>query len=73
MDINPGGIAGGSGGQYFVGTFDGTRFMNDNPAATTLWADYGKDFYASLSFSDLPARGRPPHLDGLDGQLALRQ
>jgi sucrose-6-phosphate hydrolase SacC (GH32 family) len=54
VDLNPGGVAGGSGGQYFVGTFDGVRFTNDNPAATTLWADYGKDFYASLSFSDLP-------------------
>ena len=54
VDLNPGGVAGGSGGQYFVGTFDGARFTNDNPATTTLWADYGKDFYASLSFSDLP-------------------
>jgi sucrose-6-phosphate hydrolase SacC (GH32 family) len=55
VDINPGGIAGGSAGQYFVGRFDGTRFMSDAPPATTLWADYGKDFYASLSFSELPA------------------
>ena len=55
VDINPGGIAGGSGGQYFVGTFDGTRFVADNPADRTRWVDYGKDFYASLSFSDMPA------------------
>jgi fructan beta-fructosidase len=55
VDINPGGVAGGSGGQYFVGTFDGVRFTNDNPPDRTLWADYGKDFYASLSFSDLPS------------------
>jgi sucrose-6-phosphate hydrolase SacC (GH32 family) len=54
VDLNPGGVAGGSGGQYFVGAFDGERFTNDNPPTTTLWADYGKDFYASLSFSDLP-------------------
>ena len=54
VDINPGAVAGGSGGQYFVGTFDGTTFVNDNPPATTLWADYGKDFYATLSFSDIP-------------------
>ena len=54
VDLNPGGIAGGSGGQYFVGTFDGTRFTSDNPPTQTLWADYGKDFYASLSFADLP-------------------
>jgi sucrose-6-phosphate hydrolase SacC (GH32 family) len=55
IDINPGGQAGGSGGQYFVGTFDGRAFVNGNPPATTLWVDYGKDFYATLSFSGLPA------------------
>ena len=54
ININPGGLAGGSGTQYFVGTFDGTRFSNENPADLTLWADYGKDFYASQSFSDIP-------------------
>jgi fructan beta-fructosidase len=54
VDLNPGGVAGGSGGQYFVGTFDGVRFTNDNPADRTLWVDYGKDFYATLSFSDVP-------------------
>ena len=54
VDINPGGVAGGSGGQYFVGSFDGTRFVNENPPSTTLWADYGKDFYATISFSDIP-------------------
>ncbi len=55
VDINPGGRAGGSGGQYFVGTFDGTRFVNDNPAEQTLWVDYGKDFYATTSFDSIPA------------------
>ena len=60
VDINPGGPAGGSGGQYFVGTFDGTRFVSDGPADRVRWVDYGKDFYASLSFSDLPARDRGP-------------
>jgi fructan beta-fructosidase len=55
VNINPGGIAGGSGNQYFVGRFDGKRFTNDNPAPQTLWADYGKDFYASQSYSDIPA------------------
>jgi fructan beta-fructosidase len=54
VDINPGSVAGGSGGQYFVGTFDGARFVSDHPPERTLWVDYGKDFYASLSFSDLP-------------------
>ena len=55
VNINPGGIAGGSGNQYFVGRFDGTRFTNDNAASQTLWTDYGKDFYASQSYSDIPA------------------
>jgi len=54
VDINPGALAGGSGGQYFIGRFDGTRFVNDNAPGVTLWADYGKDFYATLSFSDVP-------------------
>ena len=60
VDINPGAPAGGSGGQYFVGDFDGKRFVADTPAVTPLWVDYGKDFYASLSFSDLPERDRGP-------------
>ena len=59
VNINPGGVAGGSGTQYFVGAFDGVAFTNENASAQTLWADYGKDFYASQSFSDVPpADGR---------------
>ena len=37
-----------------MGKFDGKTFVNDNPADTTLWVDYGKDFYATLSFSGIP-------------------
>lgn len=55
ININPGALLGGSGNQYFVGQFDGTKFTNDNPASTTLWADHGKDFYASTSFNDIPS------------------
>jgi fructan beta-fructosidase len=54
VNVNPGGEAGGSADQYFVGQFDGTTFVNENPRDQVLWADYGKDFYASTSFSDLP-------------------
>ena len=54
VDLNPGGVAGGSGGQYFIGRFDGRTFVNDAPASETLWSDYGKDFYATISFSDIP-------------------
>ena len=60
VNLNPGGIAGGSGAQYFLGNFDGTRFTADaRSGSTTLWADYGTDFYAAVSWSDVPrADGR---------------
>ena len=55
VDVNPGSVAGGSGGQYFIGDFDGRQFEQD-PAtkAETLWVDYGRDFYAAQSYSDIP-------------------
>lgn len=57
VNIGSGAPAGGSGCQYFIGDFDGTRFTPD-PAAgdTPLWADYGRDFYAAVSWADVPAR-----------------
>jgi len=54
VDINPGAPLGGSADQYFVGSFDGTTFRNDNAKDLVLWADHGKDFYASLSWSGMP-------------------
>ncbi|WP_372630197.1 GH32 C-terminal domain-containing protein [Cohnella sp.] len=45
----------GSRAQYFIGTFDGKTFKNDNKPAVTLWSDFGKDFYAAVSYSDIPA------------------
>jgi fructan beta-fructosidase len=50
LNMNPGGIAGGSGTQYFVGQFDGSKFTNENPTSKQLWMDYGKDYYAAVSF-----------------------
>lgn len=52
VNINPGGPAGGSADQYFVGSFDGFRFTEDHPDSGPHWADHGKDFYASTSFSN---------------------
>ncbi len=63
VGVNPGALQGGSGEQYFVGRFDGTRFVNDNPSSLTLWTDYGKDCYCALTFNHLPA-GRPPVMIG---------
>ena len=54
INLNPGGVAGGSGNQYFVGEFDGRRFIEDHPGSGPHWADWGKDFYASTSFSNTP-------------------
>ena len=54
VGLNPGALQGGSGEQYFVGRFDGTRFINDNPLSETMWTDYGKDCYCSLTFNNLP-------------------
>jgi fructan beta-fructosidase len=44
----------GSKAQYFVGSFDGKKFKNDNLPAVKLWTDHGKDFYAAISYSDIP-------------------
>jgi sucrose-6-phosphate hydrolase SacC (GH32 family) len=54
VNLNPGGPAGGSADQYFVGQFDGFRFVEDHPGSGPHWADWGKDFYASTSFSNIP-------------------
>ncbi len=74
VNINPGAVAGGSGGQYFIGHFDGARFLPEagslaapaglaslpDPEARAaalqqcLWLDWGRDCYASVSFSDAP-------------------
>jgi sucrose-6-phosphate hydrolase SacC (GH32 family) len=54
MSVSSGGPGGGSGVQYFVGQFDGTRFTEDHPGSGPHWADQGKDFYASTSFTNTP-------------------
>ncbi|WP_413789694.1 GH32 C-terminal domain-containing protein [Metabacillus rhizosphaerae] len=53
VSINDGAPAGGSGMQYFVGSFDGKTFKNDNPADKVLWADYGADYYAAVDWSGI--------------------
>ncbi len=56
VNINPGGPVGGSGTQYFTGDFDGARFSADAAPGGPLWADHGADFYAGVSWGDVPAR-----------------
>ncbi|MED3515552.1 levanase [Bacillus subtilis] len=55
VSVGNGAVSGGSGMQYFVGDFDGTHFKNENPSNKVLWTDYGRDFYAAVSWSDIPA------------------
>ena len=48
----------GTGAQYFIGDFDGTRFTNDADDHQVLRVDYGHDFYAAQSWSDEPGARR---------------
>lgn len=52
-NLNPGGPFGGSATQYFVGDFDGKTFVNDSPKKTK-WMDWGKDHYATVTWSNAP-------------------
>lgn len=65
VNLSPGGIAGGSAGQYFIGTFDGVAFRSDTTVTEGLqsddsrmaeygWLDWGRDYYAAVSFSNAP-------------------
>lgn len=74
ISLNPGGIAGGSGTQYVIGSFDGVRFVADEPGPPAAsgegwensrdqleacdWLDYGRDCYAGVTFSGLPDEDR---------------
>lgn len=53
LSINPGAPNGGSGTQYFIGTFDGKQFVNENASDTALWVDYGRDNYAGVTFANI--------------------
>ncbi|MFD3002432.1 glycoside hydrolase family 32 protein [Pontibacter toksunensis] len=70
VNINPGAPNGGSGTQYFLGSFDGNNFvidpqfeasLNAKPVIATtvngqegIWLDYGRDEYAGVSWSGVP-------------------
>lgn len=56
VNVNPGGVFGGSATEYFIGEFDGKTFICDTPAQQTKWLDYGKDHYAAVTFSGTPDR-----------------
>jgi fructan beta-fructosidase len=72
VNINPGGPVGGSGCQYFVGSFDGKRFVADPPVASSadfvpngkILADfengYGDWATTGNAFGKEPAAGTMP-------------
>ncbi len=60
-NLNPGGPFGGSATQYFIGDFDGKTFTPDKDQegnVPTKWLDYGKDHYATVSWSNTPDNRR---------------
>ncbi len=75
INLNPGSIAGGSGGQYFVGDFDGTTFTSDEPAtytppAGTVLQDFEAATFGSWTTTGT-AFGPGPAAGGIDGQQAV--
>lgn len=56
VSLNPGGFAGGSGTQYFIGDWDGTTFTTVQNE--TKWIDYGRDNYAGVTYSNAPDNRR---------------
>ena len=55
VSVTNGAPNGGSGVQYFIGRFDGKTFVSEYPVTQTFWLDYGRDNYAAITFSDIPA------------------
>lgn len=57
VSTNPGGVAKGSGMHYYVGNFDGYKFVEDTHEKYNRikWLDYGSDFYAAISWNNVNA------------------
>ena len=75
INLNPGSIAGGSGGQYFVGDFDGTTFTSDDPPTYTpptgtVLQDFEAATFGSWTTTGT-AFGPGPAAGGIDGQQAV--
>ncbi|WTW23673.1 GH32 C-terminal domain-containing protein [Streptomyces sp. NBC_00019] len=81
VNINPGGIAGGSGSQYFIGDFDGKKFTADDkgtytPPTGTVMQDFEGTNFGSwtttgTAFGQAPATGAVDWqgtVDGFDGK-----
>lgn len=81
VNLNPGGPAGGSGCQYFVGEFDGATFTPDSPATpepafvpkgrvlANFEGSYGDWRAEGDAFGTGPARGALPGQQAVGGYL----
>jgi fructan beta-fructosidase len=56
VSMQSGAPNGGTGTSYFIGDFDGHRFVNSQPENKQYWLDAGTDNYAMVSWSDIPAQ-----------------
>jgi fructan beta-fructosidase len=45
--------------QYFIGDFNGAQFNSETSGAPVQRPDYGSDYYAAISFNQLPAKQTP--------------
>jgi len=54
VNLNPGGPNNGSATQYFLGDFDGNKFVP--MSMKTKWLDYGPDEYAGVTWSNTSGR-----------------
>ncbi len=45
--------------QYFIGEFDGTKFINESNPSRIFRPDYGPDYYAAVTYNNLPASFNP--------------
>ena len=56
VSLGDGSPNGGSGTEYFIGSFDGKVFKNENAPEVTQWVDYGRDNYAGVTWSNVPQK-----------------
>jgi fructan beta-fructosidase len=59
VGLNPGAPQGGSGEQYFLGSFDGKTFTPSQEPSAHGCTNYGKDDYCAISFNGLARQERP--------------
>ena len=52
--------------QYFVGEFDGIKFINESSTEKIYRPDYGPDYYAAITYGQLPAAHLPTAIGWLN-------